>query len=93
MQLASYRLESAWHTQDGPHGRFVFSLFNLSDTAIHGFTIVYTSLTRLIDKTACENAVFVCFNVAGRSSTELRSSVSKLLLQSIDNRSVHLADP
>jgi hexosaminidase len=59
MQSASYRLESAWHPQGGPHGRFVFNLFNLSDTAIEGFTIVYTSLTRVIDKTACDNAVFV----------------------------------
>ncbi|MCW0000083.1 family 20 glycosylhydrolase [Pararhizobium sp. YC-54] len=59
MQPASYRLESTWQPDGGPHGRFIFNLFNLSDTALAGFTIVYTSLTRVIDKTACENAVFV----------------------------------
>ncbi|WP_455274764.1 beta-N-acetylhexosaminidase [Rhizobium herbae] len=59
MQSASYRLENAWNPQGDPHGRFTFNLFNLSDAAIEGFTIVYTSLTRVIDKTACDNAVFV----------------------------------
>ena len=59
MQPASYRLESTWQPDGGPHGRFTFNLFNLSDTALADFTIVYTSLTRVIDKTACDNAVFV----------------------------------
>jgi len=59
MQSASYRLESAWQPHGGPHGRFTFSLFNLSDRSIENFTIVYTSLTRVIDQKACENATFV----------------------------------
>lgn len=59
MKPASYRLESAWHPEGGPNGRFTFSLFNLSDAPIDGFTLVYTSLTRVIDKAACDNAVFV----------------------------------
>jgi len=59
MQSASYRLESAWQPDGGPHGRFTFSLFNLSDRPVENFTIVYTSLTRVIDQKACENATFV----------------------------------
>jgi len=59
MQSASYRLESAWQPHGGPHGRFTFSLFNLSDRPVENFTIVYTSLTRVIDQKACENATFV----------------------------------
>ena len=59
MQSASYRLESAWQPDGGPHGRFTFSLFNLSTRPIEDFTIVYTSLTRVIDQKACENASFV----------------------------------
>ncbi|WP_341486311.1 family 20 glycosylhydrolase [Pararhizobium sp. A13] len=59
MQSAPYRLESAWQPDGGPHGRFTFSLFNLCDRPVENFTIVYTSLTRVIDQKACENATFV----------------------------------
>ncbi len=59
MQSASYRLESTWQPDGGPHGRFTFTLFNLSGAPIEKFTIVYTSLTRVIDQKACENAAFV----------------------------------
>ncbi len=59
MQKATYRLESAWQPDGGPNGRFTFSLFNLSESTIESFTIVYTSLTRVIDQNACENATFV----------------------------------
>ncbi|MGI0528260.1 beta-N-acetylhexosaminidase [Rhizobium giardinii] len=59
MHTASYRLESAWQPHGGPHGRFNFCLFNLSESTIEDFTIVYTSLTRVIDQDACENATFV----------------------------------
>ncbi len=59
MQSASYRLENAWQPAGGPHGRFTFSLFNLSTRPIEDFTIAYTSLTRVIDPKACENASFV----------------------------------
>lgn len=59
METASYRLESAWQPDGGPNGRFTFTLFNLSDAPVAGFKLVYTSLTRVIDKTACENATFL----------------------------------
>ncbi|EHS51327.1 Glycoside hydrolase, family 20, catalytic core [Rhizobium sp. PDO1-076] len=55
-----FRLENAWHpTEGGQNGRFTFTLVNLSDAAISGFKVAYTSLTRVIDKAACSNAVFV----------------------------------
>ncbi|KQV16483.1 beta-N-acetylhexosaminidase [Rhizobium sp. Root1203] len=59
METASYRLESAWQPDGGPNGRFTFTLFNLSDAPLAGFKLVYTSLTRVIDKKACENATFL----------------------------------
>ncbi|MCA1440068.1 beta-N-acetylhexosaminidase [Ensifer sp. IC4062] len=59
MQLASYRLESAWQPDGGPFGRFTFTLVNLSDDPLSDFRLVYTSLTRVIDAAACENAVFL----------------------------------
>jgi hexosaminidase len=59
MQPVSYRLESAWQSDRGPNGRFTFTLFNLSETPLSGFRLVYTSLTRVIDPDACENAVFL----------------------------------
>ncbi len=42
-----------------PFGRFTFSLFNLSGGPLSAFRLVYTSLTRVIDGAACENAVFL----------------------------------
>lgn len=59
MQTPSFRLESAWYPDGGQNGRFTFSLFNLSDAPISDFTISYTSLTRVIDRAACENASFL----------------------------------
>ncbi|MBW9113583.1 beta-N-acetylhexosaminidase [Rhizobium cauense] len=59
MDMASYRLESTWQPDGGPNGRFTFSLFNLSDVALSGFKLVYTSLTRVIDAKACDNATFL----------------------------------
>ena len=59
METSPYRLETTWQRDGGPHGRFTFTLFNLSDFALSDFRLVYTSLTRVIDPEACENAVFL----------------------------------
>jgi len=59
MKPADYRLESSWNPGGGPHGAFTFTLFNLSGAALSGFKLVYTSLTRVIDATACGNATFL----------------------------------
>lgn len=54
-----YRLESTWKPEEGGNGHFIFALFNLGPAPIEGFSLVYTSLTRVADRQACENAVFV----------------------------------
>ena len=59
MQPASYRLENSWQADGGPNGRFTFVLFNLSDDTLANFRLAYTSLTRVIDPSACDNAVFL----------------------------------
>ncbi|KQV65336.1 beta-N-acetylhexosaminidase [Rhizobium sp. Root1220] len=59
MKTVSYRLESKWHPEGGPNGRFTFILFNLSGAPLSGFRLVYTSLTRVNDPKACENATFL----------------------------------
>lgn len=59
MTTSPYRLETTWQPDGGPFGRFTFTLFNLSDAALSGFRLAYTSLTRVIDPEACENAVFL----------------------------------
>jgi hexosaminidase len=59
MQPASYRLESTWNPNGGPNGRFAFTLINLSDAALSNFKLIYTSLTRIIEPRACENATFL----------------------------------
>jgi hexosaminidase len=59
MEPAIYRLESTWQADGGPNGRFTFTLFNLSDAPLADFKIVYTSLTRVIDQKACDNATFL----------------------------------
>ncbi|WP_373414479.1 beta-N-acetylhexosaminidase [Ensifer aridi] len=59
MLPVSYRLESAWQPEGGPHGRFTFTLFNLSDSPLSGFRLAYTSLTRVVDPAACDNATFL----------------------------------
>ncbi|OWW04542.1 beta-N-acetylhexosaminidase [Rhizobium sp. R72] len=59
MTLAPYRLEGSWQPDGGANGRFTFCLFNLSDVMLTGFTLAYTSLTRVIDAQACENATFL----------------------------------
>ncbi|MQW88823.1 beta-N-acetylhexosaminidase [Sinorhizobium saheli] len=59
MQPVSYRLESAWQPEGGPKGRLTFVLFNLSELPLSGFRLVYTSLTRVVDPAACQNATFL----------------------------------
>ncbi|MDL2400115.1 beta-N-acetylhexosaminidase [Rhizobium mayense] len=59
MQPASYHLENTWSPDGGPNGRLTFTLINLSDAPLTGFSLVYTSLTRVIDPKACDNAVFL----------------------------------
>jgi hexosaminidase len=59
MDTVPYRLESSWQPDGGPNGRFTFTLFNLSNAPLADFKIVYTSLTRVIDQKACENATFL----------------------------------
>lgn len=59
---AVFRLENAWEPVDGdPCGRFVFTLINLSNEAISGFKLAYTSLTRIKDAELprCESATFL----------------------------------
>lgn len=60
MALAQFRLENSWHPlEDSASGGFTFTLFNLSSEPVKDFRIVYTSLTRTIDKPVCGNAVYL----------------------------------
>ncbi|WP_152048746.1 beta-N-acetylhexosaminidase [Aureimonas psammosilenae] len=59
MQRAEFRLQSAFEPQTGGSGRFLFSLHNLGREVIRDFTLVYTALTRVVDKTKSENATLV----------------------------------
>ncbi|MET3857168.1 beta-N-acetylhexosaminidase [Rhizobium sp. OAE497] len=59
MKPVYYRLENSWNPNGEPNGEFTFTLFNLSDEALSGFRLVYTSLTRVIDAAACGNATFL----------------------------------
>ncbi|KAB0679997.1 beta-N-acetylhexosaminidase [Aureimonas leprariae] len=56
MASVPFRLESAFRPEDGGNGRLVLTLFNLGETAIEGFKLVYTSLTRVVEDGAVENA-------------------------------------
>ena len=60
MALAQYRLENSWHPlADSASGGFTFTLVNLSREPLKDFRIVYTSLTRTVDKPTCDNAVYL----------------------------------
>ncbi|WP_377298237.1 beta-N-acetylhexosaminidase [Rhizobium sp. SGZ-381] len=60
MADAHFRLENSWAPIEGDDGGgFVFTLVNLSDAPISGFTLAYTSLTRVKDQPACGNARFL----------------------------------
>lgn len=59
MQPSSYHLENTWSPEGGKHGRLTLTLFNFSDATLENFRLAYTTLTRLVDPQACDNAVFV----------------------------------
>lgn len=59
MQSSSYHLENTWSPEGGKHGRLTLTLFNFSDAPLSNFRLAYTTLTRLVDPQACDNAVFV----------------------------------
>ncbi|MEX2696216.1 beta-N-acetylhexosaminidase [Rhizobium mongolense] len=59
MKPVYYRLENSWTPKGGPNGQFTFTLLNLSESPLSGFKLVYTSLTRVSDPEACENAQFL----------------------------------
>ncbi|MFK3778986.1 beta-N-acetylhexosaminidase [Agrobacterium sp. NPDC089420] len=60
MALAQYRLENSWHPlAESASGGFTFTLVNLSSAPLADFRIVYTSLTRTVDKPVCGNAVYL----------------------------------
>lgn len=60
MALAQYRLENSWHPlAESASGGFTFTLVNLSHEPLKDFRIVYTSLTRTVDKPVCGNAIYL----------------------------------
>lgn len=60
MALAHYRLENSWHPlAESASGGFTFTLVNLSREPLKDFRIVYTSLTRTVDKPVCGNAIYL----------------------------------
>lgn len=56
MMIADYRLEASWRPVEGSFGRFTFTLFNLSAEALSGFSLSYTSLTRVADRHVADGA-------------------------------------
>lgn len=54
----AYRLEVSWVGGE-PTGRMQFALFNLGDAALSGFTLCFTTLTRIADASRCENMVLI----------------------------------
>lgn len=56
MTVADYRLEASWSPVEASFGRFTFTLFNLSAKPLSGFTLAYTSLTRVADEHVAEGA-------------------------------------
>ncbi|OQP84786.1 beta-N-acetylhexosaminidase [Rhizobium rhizosphaerae] len=59
MASAPYRLDASWSAEGGTHGAFTFTFTNLSDAPLSGFKLAYTSLYRVIEPEACDNAVFL----------------------------------
>ena len=59
MSAAPGRLEARWTPDGDENGQLLLSLVNLSDTALAGFRLAYTTLTRNTDRSKISNAVFV----------------------------------
>ncbi|MBY3172678.1 beta-N-acetylhexosaminidase [Rhizobium laguerreae] len=51
--MADYHLEASWSPIEGSFGRLTFTLFNLSTEPLSGFSLAYTSETRVADKHVC----------------------------------------
>ncbi|MBB4292722.1 hexosaminidase [Rhizobium leguminosarum] len=52
--MADYHLEASWSPIEGSFGRLTFTLFNLSTEPLSGFSLAYTSETRVADKHVCD---------------------------------------
>ncbi|WHO74112.1 beta-N-acetylhexosaminidase [Rhizobium sp. BT03] len=52
--MIDYRLDASWHPIEGSFGRLTFTLHNLSAEPLSGFSLVYTSETRVADKHVCD---------------------------------------
>ncbi|MBX5091407.1 beta-N-acetylhexosaminidase [Rhizobium lentis] len=52
--MAEYRLETSWRPVEGSFGCLTFTLFNLSTEALSGFSLAYTSETRIAEKHVCD---------------------------------------
>lgn len=52
--MADYHLEASWSPIEGSFGRLTFTLFNLSAEPLSGFSLAYTSETRVADKHVCD---------------------------------------
>lgn len=59
MSAALGRLEARWTADGGENGQMLLSLINLGDAPLRGFRLVYTSLTRNLDRSMIANAVFI----------------------------------
>ncbi|MBB5667981.1 hexosaminidase [Rhizobium leguminosarum] len=54
--MADYSLETSWRPVEGSFGRLTFTLHNLSAEPLSGFSLCYTSETRVADKHVCDGA-------------------------------------
>ncbi|MDK4732396.1 family 20 glycosylhydrolase [Rhizobium sp. CNPSo 3490] len=52
--MADYRLETSWRPVESSFGRLTFTLFNLSAEPLSGFSLAYTSETRVAEKYVCD---------------------------------------
>ncbi|ACE92897.1 beta-N-acetylhexosaminidase protein [Rhizobium etli CIAT 652] len=52
--MADYRLETSWRPVENSFGRLTFTLFNLSTEPLSGFSLAYTTETRVADNHVCD---------------------------------------